>query len=554
MPDLLQTLQDHDLGHLRVVAELWGIELPPESALEIAKSIASKFSSREFIAEIEGSLPESTRGIWHYLLDRDGKVAMADLVRIFGEIREMGPGRRDREKPWRKPISPLEDLWYHGLCAKMFVDTHMGVEEFVIIPSEFMAELVPTNEKKLHPLGRPGTYPDEVIRADTFVVDDVTTLLAHLRKTPAKSLQVGANIPQEIAPFCHRPESIELLLTLLIDLGLVESHTFEPMPSKTKDFLDRTIFQIQHQLLNAWRDSVAWNDLARVPGLSATNDEWPNDPVIGRQRLLQFFLDLPSGEWWDLEEFIRNIRSSAPSFLRQPGGFESWYLFESESEEFLRGFEYWEQVEGELIRFIIRGPLHWLGLVDFGKPAEIDRVVAFRLTDQTGKLFKSEFSNDQSMTEDPIRLLPDGLIRASTHANRAYRYQISRFTNWVSFDGNEYTYRITPQSLKDATEHGMEVKHFRSILISSCESMPPAISDAISRWELKGVEAEIEKALILRVADPEILQFLQSNRRTSKYMLEILSPTSAVILEGSQTKLYEAAVKNGFFINLPGKR
>ena len=550
MPDLLQTLQDHDLGHLRVVAELWGIKLPPESALEIAKLIASKFSSREFITEIEESLPESTQGVWHYLLYHDGRVAMADLIRVFGEIRDMGPGRRDREKPWRKPISPLEDLWYRGLCAKMFVDTPMGVEEFVIIPSEFMTELIPANEKKPLPLGRPATYPNEVIQADTFAVDDVTTLLAHLRKTPAKSRDIGDSIPQEFLTFFHRPQSIDLLLTLMIDLGLLMSPRLEPNPSTTKVLLDSSITETLRQLLNAWRDSVAWNDLARVPGISAMNDEWPNDPVIGRQRLLQSIQDLPPGEWWDLEEFIRDIHTSAPSFLRQAGGFESWYLFKSESEEFLRGFEYWEQVEGELIRYVITGPLHWLGLVDIGKPAEIDRIVAFRLTDRTSKLFKSEFSDDQSLTEDPIHLLPDGLIRASTHASRAYRYQISRFTNWVSFDGNEYTYRITPQSLKDATEQGMEVKHFTSILISSCESLPPAISDAISRWELKGAEAEIEKALILRVADPEILQFLQSNRRTSRYMIEILSPTSAIILEGSQTKLYEAAVKNGFFINL----
>lgn len=551
MPDLLQTLQDHDLGHLRVVAELWGIQLPPESALEIAKLIASKFSSSKFIAEIEESLPESTRGVWHYLLDRDGRVAMADLARIFGEIREMGPGRRDREKPWREPISPLEDLWYRGLCAKMFVDTPMGVEEFVLIPSEFKAELVPANEKKREPLGRPATKPSEAIQADTFAVNDVTTLLAHLRKTPVRSLDFGDFIPPELFTFFHRPQSIDLLLTLMIDLGLLKSPRLEPNPSTTKAFLDSSITETLRQLLNAWRDSDAWNDLARVPGLSATNDEWPNDPVIGRQRLLQSVLEVPLGEWWDLEEFIRDIHTSAPSFLRQAGGFESWYLFKSESEEFLRGFEYWEQVEGELIRYIIRGPLHWLGLVDIGKHAEIDRVVAFRLTDRSSIGFKSEFSNDQSMAEDPIRMLPDGLIRASTHANRASRYQISRFTNWVSFDGNEFTYRITPQALKEAVEQGMEVKHFKSILLSSCESLPPAISDAISRWEHKGAEAEIEKALILRVADPEILRFLQSNRRTSSYMIEILSPTSAVILEGSQTKLYEAAVKNGFFINLP---
>jgi hypothetical protein len=130
------------------------------------------------------------------------------------------------------------------------------------------------------------------------------------------------------------------------------------------------------------------------------------------------------------------------------------------------------------------------------------------------------------------------------------RYQIARFTDWVSFDGDEYTYRITPNSLQLASERGLGLEHFQSILNSACENVPPTISEALIRWDAKGVEAKVERTLILRVQDPETLQSLLSNPRTARYILETLSPTSAIIREASQTKLYKAAAQTGLFIDL----
>ena len=36
--------------------------------------------------------------------------------------------------------------------------------------------------------------------------------------------------------------------------------------------------------------------------------------------------------------------------------------------DYLRGFSTWDEVDGALVRFLITGPMHWLGLVDLAAP------------------------------------------------------------------------------------------------------------------------------------------------------------------------------------------
>lgn len=550
MQNLFHTLQDHDLGHLRVIAEHWGLNLPPGSSLEVAKFISEFLSSEEFLSELEESLPKPTHEVLRFIIEQEGRTALSNLVRSFGKIREMGPGRRDREKPWRNPISPVEDLWYRGLCAKSFIDTLTGAQEFVFIPDEILMALHSGDQKEIQPMGHHAPTPSEIVEAHSLTAYDVTTLLAYLRKSPFQSLADWDQPLRKYDVFFHRPQSTRLLLTLLIDLGVISRSPLNPEPTATKLFLELSPFQILRSLFSAWLGSTEWNDLANVSGLSASNDEWPNDPLVSRQSILHHLNDIPMGEWWDLEGFIHDFRTYTPSFQRPAGDFDSWYLLDTENGAFLRGYKNWDHVEGELIRYLLSGPLHWLGITDLGMLPQNDRVAAFRLTALFKPFMHPEDEMERDPSDGPILLLPDGLIRAARDSDNAMRYQIARFTEWVSFDGEEYLYRITPNSLHLATEQSLGVEHFQSILNAACENVPPTVSKALLRWEEEGLEAGVERSYILRVKDPALLESLQSNPRLARYILEILSPTTAIIHAGSQTKLYKAAAQIGLFIDL----
>jgi hypothetical protein len=182
MRDLRQSLQDHDLGHLRIIAELWGLDLPPGSASEAGPGLAQAMLNPEAISEIQESLSASARRALAFVLAAGGRVPLADLVRRFGPLREMGPGRRDREKPWRDPASPLEALWYRGLIGRAFADTPTGPQEFAFIPNDLQPLLPQPASDDQNLYGRPAGKPAFTSKASTAAVDDATTLLAALRR------------------------------------------------------------------------------------------------------------------------------------------------------------------------------------------------------------------------------------------------------------------------------------------------------------------------------------------------------------------------------------
>ena len=75
---------------------------------------------------------------------------------------------------------------------------------------------------------------------------------------------------------------------------------------------------------------------------------------------------LPPGEWRGLDALTAMIKREDPDFQRPEGNYTDWYLRETETGNFLTGFESWDRVDGALIRFIVTGPLYWLGAAALG--------------------------------------------------------------------------------------------------------------------------------------------------------------------------------------------
>src|SRR3990172_11409763 len=93
------------------------------------------------LEEMAESLSDQATEALQSLQLQDGRMPLAEMNRRFGPLREMGAGKRDREKPWRRPASGLEELWYRGLVGRAFSDTPKGLEEFVFIPQDLLARL-----------------------------------------------------------------------------------------------------------------------------------------------------------------------------------------------------------------------------------------------------------------------------------------------------------------------------------------------------------------------------------------------------------------------------
>ena len=57
MPDIYQSLLGHDIGHLHIIAELWGVELKSNDTDDAAKELTASLLDPKLVAELMDSLP-----------------------------------------------------------------------------------------------------------------------------------------------------------------------------------------------------------------------------------------------------------------------------------------------------------------------------------------------------------------------------------------------------------------------------------------------------------------------------------------------------------------
>ncbi len=339
------------------------------------------------------------------------------LVRRYGAVREMGAARRDRERPYQNSsASAAEALWYRGLIGRGFFDTPTGPEEFAYIPDELLILMPPVKPLRSPSLGRLATPAERatILLASDRLLDDACTMLAALRLEATTRTQAAARktpamqSPVERADFyalrCNPllpyPLTAELLQALLTTAGLLDARR-TPLPEPVRAFLEAPRADALLTLVQAWLRSADFNELRLTPTLSAEGT-WVNDPLRARHAILDFLFTVPgavlSGEpaerpFWSLSSLVNAVRQSDPDFQRTAGEYDTWFLRRRDTGENLRGFDHWDLVEGELIRFIVAGPLHWLGIVDLGlpeqPPPDTSAEVTFRLRKRLPSAFRS---------------------------------------------------------------------------------------------------------------------------------------------------------------------
>src|SRR5690606_15009227 len=208
--------------------------------------------------------------------------------------------------------------------------------------------------------------------APSEAVDDLTTLLITAQRegvhtdnlTPLHPFLLDTNEARNI-----------LLLHLALEMQLLRQTKEGLRPSRAAiGWLQRGREEQLHALANAWRESE-WNDLCHTPGLICEGSGWSNDPRAARQALLAA---LPAGTtWYRLDDLVTHIHETNPNFQRPDGNYDIWYVRDIASDTYVTGFENWHLVEGRLLRFLVTGPLVWLGMAQ----AEVESG-HFRLTER----------------------------------------------------------------------------------------------------------------------------------------------------------------------------
>lgn len=545
-----QALQDHELIVLRVLGEWWELDLMGADKIGCVTALSAVLSQLDMVQELNYVSPEEAAAL-NELIAAGGRVPVATFSRKHGEVRMMGPGKLEREEPWFDPISTAESLWYRGFLYRAFDETSDGLMEFYYLPAEMMAQFsqaVVTETVEAEPeMARaitPAPAPDVYETAVTNAVDDLTTLLAIAQTTPDL-----LDSPLSLSRYLQNSDTDRqsLLMTLADEMGLLRHTDNGLRPTRTAvSWLQQSRESQLQEMANAWSSSI-WNDLCHTPGLHCEGEGWSNDPLLARTALLEK-LEL-TDDWYSLKMLIAHVKEKDPDFQRPDGNYDTWYVRDLQSDAYVRSFANWDLVEGRLLRFLIQGPLFWLGMVETGTSATNQPF--FRLS-RRGLNWLKDVAASENEISVPLVVQIDGTILVPSNGSRYQRFRAARVGEMQPVEpGQPYAYRLTPQSLIHAQEQGIQPDRVLSFLEEASDRpLPVSVKRAISRWQERGVEGRLETAVILRVKEAAILETLRNNPKTRDLLGESLGDLAVIVRPDDWLQLQKITAELGLLLDV----
>lgn len=542
MPSLLESLQKQDLGMLNIIAEFWGLDFHAPDVRKGRDILAELMLNKNLATELFESLSTEEKEAIQLLVENDLRYSWKQFKEIFGDFRDVGSAKRDREQTFLNPISTTEKLFYQGWIHTAFFDIENNPKEMVYLPDDFV-ELIPIKKSQSNEMIARPAKPDErkvVNLSNENLIDDVCTLLAKLRMNPNdEELEL-------VSEFLST--DLTYLREFLISIGFLDKDN-QVDTTLVRKHLESSRLDEFRQIAKSWIESKTFNDLLFVPEL-VFEGEWENHPLISRQTVINRLKNSQPDTWWNIQTFISSFKKDEPEFLRQSNDYDNWYIRLEKHEEYLQGFENWNQIEGRYLNYLITGPLHWFGIVDLGSRDKNVETLSFRLSQFSKHLFDEQENIQETEESDQVFITDKLILDIPKTCKRTIRYHLSRFCELDRIVRENFRYRITVESLQKARDFGLEVDQLIKLLQKhSAGRLSKNVIQAIKRWEEKGVEATISPHLILRVHDPEILKELKASK-ASRFLGDSLSSTSVIVNPGAWEKVQEALGEIGLLTNI----
>ncbi len=567
MKNLLASLKTCDAALLPEIARFWKVSIDNLDPLEIPPALEAAMLDPDRAARAWDALDDAQRGTLQTLIGglNGGKMTAPMFSRMFGEIRKMGRGLIEKEKPLLHPISNAEALYYRGLIYEDAEKTANGLRPIIYIPADFSAVL-PNHKTAYDDLGEAEAESlptideidmellEEIHPADTTIVDDMTTLLAYLqihRGTLAEGRLAEVDQSALIDHFMHTDDRrLDFLFKVGVSAELIDIQDGLAFPrrAETRRWLESTRSAQLKYMAEGWRESRTYLDLWHVDGLHPEPTGWSYDPALARREVLDFLREgAPLNGWWGLDEFISVLKDTNPDFQRPGGDYDTWYI-RSDSGEYLRGFESWDAVEGALLEYYFDGPMHWLGLVDLAEDAV--KLTAYGRAFVTGAGWPAP-----SEPEDKITVQEDGTLLISRKVSRFERFQAMRFTDWAAAarDSEPFIYKLNGEGIRRAAAQNINTGHIAAFIsrMLDGEDIPPPIARLLEVWESgSSAAATLERLLVLRTTAPETMDFINETPALRRYLGARLGPMAVIVRADQWEALRDALGAQGITVEV----
>jgi len=518
MKTLLQCLIDYPDALLRAIAEKRAVNLAAGDRRTVIDHLSSVLADSQQIEDVVAECSPAARGALRELIGNDGWITSAKFIRSYGPIRSFGPARLKRETPWESPIGAAEELWYSGLISRGFAPLAGHPAEVVFIPIDIMPLL--GLEGTPHPVFDLQEHPAPAVQVpagDAFL-EDMCTLLStvdterlSVDRQAILTERAASTVNERLLLTSSAPEAellqtgtpLALLVHLASCLGWLTTgrRRVRLNSSAVRDWLEASRAHQKNTLWMAWRDDPEWNDLCRAPSIRCEGT-WSHDPLSARRSILDHLQECSPGVWYKIADFVAEVKKIDADFLRPEGNYDSWYVRDQHSGEFLRGFEHWNRVEGRLIAHIVMGPAHWMSVAELGTvglhetplgqvpdipwydPNRLNNIL-FCISTYGESQLSAKTRADQVADGPSVIVLPDFCIQVPPTVEILDRFRIGRIADWQSSQPG-FQYRITQRSLARAQKHGIGHVQIASFLSRvSNDQVPPNVLAALKKWKVQ---------------------------------------------------------------------
>lgn len=562
MRSLRSALIDEPLPRLMAIAEAWDLFLEAASPRELAEKLPAIMGHAEHLSRAKTLLPDEALTALDALLDADGRMPVAVFERRFGVLRQMGPGKLERERPWITPANITETLWYRGFIFRGF--DRNTPPNTVYYFAEEIKQLLQRQQKNKRAAYAKSQDADIALesrqassnaaRIHNDFVDDMVTVLTFIQNSDA---QVKANGDWQAAAHAAllpmlrdpHPNRLTLLLHLLKRLKWLrdgnDNGRLRLASQPVIEWLQSPADAQLRCLYEIWRDDAAWNDLSYAPNvLFDMAHTWHNNPLQERTRLIEWLI-----EWLNQQpnqppvaanqqpfglasiqlaqtdnQFQAHVKATHPDFARPDGRYDTWHIRDASSRDFLHGFANWDRIEGGLIQYLLHGPLQWFA----PQPTRTEPPIS-----------------DATLQFDPNA---PATVLIGSH-RRFERFQLARIADWQHTAPGQYTYRITPQSLARAKEQNIAPDRVIDFLQrNSGQALQNHLKMAILRWGERGVEIKSDQMLVFRVKDAALLDQILSLPAIQAIKIERLTPTCFICQQNDREIIQKTIAQNGLLM------
>lgn len=548
-PDLATALERYNSPTISQIAAFHRLnKLGTQSKAVLIPALVKRFSDGAYIKSAYAELSKTERGLLEALQRRGGTATTRALRDTLLRLKLIDPNKPRRVDPRAVNSRYFEDalagltmrglvfaaeaapLFGYGAPAAKYSFEDMPTSVF-ISPSTLARLPAPPPEVRPAPPPPPVQAVQagsaRVLQRDlylywSYVLRHPLTLTAKDEPHKAALREVGAGLLERAEVGKGQGEldhpRLRFVRLLLADLDLLHAAGTNQMEAREPaDFFALAAAERVRLSFEAWQHSATFSEVVLLPPavrpLKLTAAHLTPGPRVQQARaaVLRAVAEAGSGAWLAFDTLLAHLRENDYEFLiaRPPISRYNYYFdagpysaannpFAAEFRAFKNEAEGWEQVEANLVRGLVAGPLVWLGLADLGWPGAAEGpATAFRLT-PLGLWVLGRGPQPEIPAEGGrVIVQPNLHIVALDPVNDATLVTLDRFAERLSAE-RAVEYQLSRASVYAGQQAGWDVDRIKAFLRAQTGvDLPANVARTLDEWQAQHQRIVLRPAVTL---------------------------------------------------------